>query len=207
MLKANKIKKINFIIISLLLFILLGLSHSELAGKQLNLYLNEIIPDFWIPFFVFITGFGYEFVNFLLLFSSIFLGVLKKFRELFLLILSTGGGYLLVGVLKPVFRKERPEISDILSTQYNAHGYSYPSGHAVIAVCFWGVFIYLAYRYLENKWLKYSIITGLIILILLIGLSRLVLGVHYPMDILGGYFIGIFWLGICIYVYRVAKNS
>lgn len=209
MLKSSRITKLNLIVImiSLLLFILLGFSHSELLGKQLNLYLNEIIPYSWIPFFVFITGFGYEFVNFLLLFSSIFLGVLRRFKELILLLLSTGGGYALIGILKPVFKKERPTIDGLLSTQYNAHGYSYPSGHAVLAVCFWGVFIYLAFRYIENKWLKYSTITGLIILLLLIGLSRVILGVHYLIDVLGGYFIGVFWLGINIYVYNLKNRE
>jgi undecaprenyl-diphosphatase len=61
---------------------------------------------------------------------------------------------------------------------------------------FYGYFIYLIYKYVKNKYLKWTAISLLSILICLIGISRIYLGVHYTSDVLAGFLISISYL-IC----------
>jgi len=77
-------------------------------------------------------------------------------------------------------------------------GYSFPSGHAMISMMFYGLLIYLYYKLLKNKKLKAILITINIILILLIGFSRIYLNVHYFSDVIAGYLISILYLYIII---------
>lgn len=107
-----------------------------------------------------------------------------------LLVVSTAGGLLLTTVLKAVFRRARPEILD---TGYSASFYSFPSGHATVAVGFYGMLtILIAYRL--NGLARWAVAAGGILLVLLIGFSRLYLGVHYPTDILAGYLAAPLWV-------------
>ena len=77
-------------------------------------------------------------------------------------------------------------------------GYSFPSGHSMISMAFYGYLIYLIYKYVENKNVKWILISLLSILICLIGISRIYLGVHYTSDVLGGFLISISYLVIYI---------
>lgn len=86
-----------------------------------------------------------------------------------------------------------------------AHSYSFPSGHSMSAIAFYGFIIYLTYKYVPNVFLKGFIILIQVLLILAIGLSRVYLGVHYPTDVLAGYIAGLFWLIICIVVFKIVN--
>ena len=77
-------------------------------------------------------------------------------------------------------------------------GYSFPSGHSMVSTGFYGLLIYLIYKNVENKKIKYPLIVALSILILLIGISRVYLGAHYATDVIGGWIIGILYLVIFI---------
>lgn len=77
-------------------------------------------------------------------------------------------------------------------------GYSFPSGHSMVSMAFYGYLIYLIYKYVENKYVKWSSIVLLSILICSIGISRIYLGVHYTSDVLGGFLISISYLIIYI---------
>ncbi len=86
-----------------------------------------------------------------------------------------------------------------------AYSYSFPSGHSMSAIAFYGFLIYLSYKLVRNPWLKVFLILLNSILILSIGLSRVYLGVHYPSDVLAGFAAGLFWLLICIALFRAVK--
>jgi membrane-associated phospholipid phosphatase len=98
--------------------------------------------------------------------------------------------------LKLLFSRPRP----LIPLLEPAWGYSFPSGHSMMSFAFYGLLIFLAYKYLQRPWLKWSLILLFGLLILLIGLSRIYLRVHYATDVLAGFAVGIFWLILSIYL-------
>lgn len=75
-------------------------------------------------------------------------------------------------------------------------GYSFPSGHSMVSMAFYGFLIYLIYNNIKNKYIKWILICSLSILIILIGISRIYLGVHYTSDVLAGFLLSISYLVI-----------
>lgn len=103
-------------------------------------------------------------------------------------------------IFKFILQRPRPTENRII----NENGYSFPSGHSMISMAFYGFLIYLIYKYVKNKKLKYISITLISILIIFIGISRIYLGVHYTSDVLAGFLFSISYL--IIYV-LIANNK
>lgn len=99
-------------------------------------------------------------------------------------------------LLKFIFSRARP-LEPLLQP---ALGYSFPSGHSFVSFAFYGLLIFLSYKYLETPVFKWLIIISLSLLILLIGVSRIYLRVHYASDVLAGFSIGIIWLVFSLWV-------
>lgn len=97
---------------------------------------------------------------------------------------------LLNQIFKFILQRPRPTEFRIIDEK----GYSFPSGHSMISMAFYGFLIYLIYRYIKNKSLKWVLIIILSLLIVLIGISRIYLGVHYTSDVLAGFLISISYL-------------
>lgn len=95
-------------------------------------------------------------------------------------------------LIKAILQRPRPDEFRIVE----ASGYSFPSGHSMVSMAFYGYLIYLIYKYVKNKYIKWTSIILLSILICLIGISRIYLGVHYTSDVLGGFLISISYLVI-----------
>src|ERR687894_56843 len=138
-----------------------------------------------------ITALGYYWVVVPLLAVAVLAFYLKGWRlSATLLLVSTVGSSLLTAVLKAVFGRARPEVLD---SGYAASFYSFPSGHATVAVGFYGALtLILAYRL--RGFARWAVVVGGVSLVLLIGFSRLYLGVHYPTDVLAGYLAAPLWL-------------
>ena len=102
--------------------------------------------------------------------------------------------FILNRILKAIFRRERPSVLRLAEET----GYSFPSGHAMVSIGYYGYIIYLVYKYVKNKKARNIIIGLLALLILLIGISRIYLGVHYTTDIIGAYIIGLIYLYVFI---------
>lgn len=102
------------------------------------------------------------------------------------LILST----ILNLVLKNIVERPRP----IGYRLIDETGYSFPSGHSMISAAFYGLIIYFIWKNVKNTKLKYISCILLALLILLIGISRIYLGVHYASDVIGGFIISIAYL-------------
>jgi membrane-associated phospholipid phosphatase len=98
---------------------------------------------------------------------------------------------------KIIFERARP-----IGSLETGDPFSFPSGHALIAVVFYGFLVYFFWRISKSQAQKYFGITLGSILILLIGVSRLYLDMHYFSDVLGGYVLGAFWLAIGIYIHQ-----
>lgn len=97
---------------------------------------------------------------------------------------------LLNQVLKFILERPRPTEYRII----NETGYSFPSGHSMVSMAFYGFLIYLIYKYVKNRYLKIFSICGMSLLIVMIGISRIYLGVHYTSDVIGGFLISISYL-------------
>ena len=107
------------------------------------------------------------------------------------MLLAAAGGQAVVYGLKALFHRARPEAA------FASLGYSFPSGHAFAAVTLYGLFAYwLAQRALPPR--RIGIWAGAVLLVLLIGFSRVYLGVHYASDVAAGFAAGLPWLWGCL---------
>lgn len=114
---------------------------------------------------------------------------------------SVAGSYLFTSLGKVLFHRPRPEVA-----YYLENSSSFPSGHAAMAVAFYGFITYILFRLLKNWKTKTNILFVGLIVILAIGLSRLYLGVHYLSDVWGGYLLGLLWLMIGISIAEWLKE-
>ena len=92
--------------------------------------------------------------------------------------------------LKNIIQRPRPIGFRLIEES----GYSFPSGHSMVSMAFYGLIIYFIYNSIKNKKLKIILISLLAVLILLIGISRIYLGVHYTSDVLAGFIISVAYL-------------
>lgn len=104
-------------------------------------------------------------------------------------------------VLKRFIDRARPDIDHMVIVKT----LSYPSGHAMSAIAFYGFVMYLFYKYIKNIYVKILAMFLTAVLILSIGISRIYLGVHFPSDILGGYIAGFIWVVFCILVFNLVE--
>lgn len=100
---------------------------------------------------------------------------------------------LMVG-LKNLFGRPRPDVPLV----FRAEGLSFPSGHALFSVTFYGLIIYMIYTTVKSPFRKWFLIVLLLILIVIIGFSRVYLRVHYATDVLAGFCVGFIWLAFAL---------
>jgi membrane-associated phospholipid phosphatase len=112
-----------------------------------------------------------------------------------LLLAAVAGNIILNNVLKLLFDRPRP---DVFVWQTTALSSSFPSGHAMSATVCYGTVAYLAARLQKHHWARVLTLGSAAILILLICMTRLYLGVHYPSDVIAGMLVGLAWAGFCM---------
>ena len=156
-----------------------------------------LISDFVTPIAKFITNFGGAIF---LITSTIVLLVLIKNKKIGISIFSNLVIVTILNqLLKAILQRPRPTEYRIVEET----GYSFPSGHSMVSMAFYGYLIYLIYKYVKNKYIKWISIVLLSILVCSIGISRIYLGVHYTSDVLGGFLISMSYL--VIYISAVNK--
>lgn len=151
-----------------------------------------LISDFATPIAKIITNFGGAIF---LITTTVLLFILIKNKKIGIAITTN---LVLVALLNQLLKNilQRPRPTEYRIIQET--GYSFPSGHSMASMAFYGYLIYLIYKYVENKNTKWILIMLLSILICSIGISRIYLGVHYTSDVLGGFLISISYLVIYI---------
>jgi membrane-associated phospholipid phosphatase len=117
----------------------------------------------------------------------------KRFAELVGLFAAVLGGSLLSLVMKAAINRPRPPMDVALSP----FGASFPSGHALMSVLFYGFCAYLSILSVKTMETRSKIVTWAVFLVFMIGVSRLYLGVHYLSDVAAGFTAGICWLVVC----------
>ncbi|WP_342433268.1 phosphatase PAP2 family protein [Neobacillus sp. FSL H8-0543] len=128
--------------------------------------------------------------------------VQKDRSELILFIIVVAGTPILVSILKNFFQRARPEFHRLIEIG----GYSFPSGHSMNAFAIYGMITFLFWRHIPTRLGRTILILGSSVFILMIGTSRVYLGVHYPSDVIGGYLASGFWLSSVIWVYQRYKE-
>ena len=101
-------------------------------------------------------------------------------------------------VLKQVFHRHRPQLPIIKGIT----SYSFPSGHALSSFIFCSVLMYLVWDAKLNRAWKYILIPLLLLFSVTIGISRIVLNVHYATDVIAGFCLGIMWAILCFYLLK-----
>lgn len=124
--------------------------------------------------------------------------VLKHRSELILFVAVMLGSNVLFLLLKLYFHRVRPDLHRLIEVS----GYSFPSGHATNACTLYGILTFLLWRHIRTRLGRAILIILSFMMISAIGLSRIYLGVHYPSDILAGYFLSVLWLTIAIWFYQ-----
>lgn len=195
----NFIKKyykliIIFICLLLTLEIIYDLFEKEVMLKDVlgYKYISKyLINDTTLPIAKFITNFGSAWwLISLSIISLVLFWIFKNKLIGFFIVLNLAISGALNQLLKNIVQRPRP-------TEYrliDESGYSFPSGHSMVSAAFYGLFIYLIFKNIKNRYVKCISITILSILILLIGMSRIYLGVHYTSDVLAGFLISISYL-------------
>lgn len=144
--------------------------------------------------------------NFFQVLVSLFIacGMLAYYKRWYLatgLFISTTGAVFISEVLKWLVGRPRPNPELIRQFEIFFRDDSFPSGHVLFAMGFYGFLLFVMYGLVGNKLLRSLISIALVILIVLMGLSRIYKGSHWFSDTLASYLIGTVWLYIVIQVY------
>jgi undecaprenyl-diphosphatase len=131
----------------------------------------------------------------LVLVSGMFLWLTKHKHSALLLIVATVGGILLNNLLKMGFDRPRPQVFEWGQHTVSS---SFPSGHSMSAATVYMTIAYLAARLQRRHASRVLTLIAASVIIVLIGFSRLYLGVHYPTDVAAGVVIGIAWAAFCM---------
>ena len=199
------------LIIVLILFICALVAFTVIAYRIFNLEnenfdflvfdkVSSIVSLSTTRFMQFITFFGnHKFLipaNVLLIVYFLFI---KKHRWYSIKVpVIALGGLLLMFFLKQFFNRPRPLVPLLEPVK----GLSFPSGHALMSMSFYGLIIFLVWENITNRFWKWFLTTLLLLFILLIGFSRIYLRLHYFSDVMAGFAAGIIWLSLSIWSVR-----
>lgn len=171
--------------------------------QQITEYILSYRSPTLTKYFVFVTDVGDVKGYLVILIASVILSFLifKKWKYVaqitIVLIVATLSNMM----LKRFIDRARPEIEHLVSVKT----LSYPSGHAMSSMAFYGFLIYLIYKINMNRSIKGVLMTFFVFLILSIGISRIYLGVHFPSDVAGGWIAGGIWVFFCILIFNLVE--
>ena len=197
-----KKKRFYFFLLSLIFFLAIAIlmlkkGILDIDNNFYQLIKSSLITDKLTSLFKIITNLGSGL--FLITITIIVIYLLKDKDKSIGISLNLVIAFFINIILKNIFQRERPLVENRLVEEI---GYSFPSGHSMVSMAFYGFLIYLIYVYIDKKRYKYPLIILLSIIILTIGFSRIYLGVHYLSDVLAGFLIAIAYLIVFVYFFN-----
>ncbi len=128
----------------------------------------------------------------------------RRYRMLVVLLIVVGGGTLLSLGMKEFFNRPRPPYAELMPYVVTA---SFPSGHSMLsAIVYMTLAVFLARASDQRSFKIYFIVVGAFVT-LLVGVSRVYLGVHYPTDVLAGWSSGLTWAMLCWLIIYFLQQS
>ena len=196
-------KKVIFTLSILIFIFIMTLLLTNNVSNFDNYVYNLIIKLKCEPVTIFFKFISFLCSTWFILISTILIMIFSKNKKnAFLIALNVLLCYILNQTFKFIFVRERPiDINLVIE-----NGYSFPSGHSMISLAYYGFFLYIIdHKKMKNRYkLLYSSL--LTILVLLIGISRIYLGVHFASDVLAGYALSMAYLIVYIKLfYRKMK--
>ena len=95
-------------------------------------------------------------------------------------------------LIKGIVQRPRPEGISLVTE----HGFSFPSGHSMAAMAFFGLLVWLIWHYEKDRQMRITCCVALSVVIVMVGVSRIYLGVHYASDVIGGFCVSLAWLAL-----------
>lgn len=142
-------------------------------------------------------------VTVILVIIGIILMIQRRWRWVIYLAVTSCGGGLLDRELKRYFARARPDVAEML---HSAHGYSFPSGHAMGSAVAFGALAYLAFRAIRSWPAKTAVMAFLYSLLAAVAFSRVYLGVHWVSDVLAGVIAGTLWVTTTTVAYETLRR-
>lgn len=154
-------------------------------------------------FYLIISWFGAQGIVVVGVVVGIFYVLRREWLNLTFWLIALGGGGLLNALMKQIVARPRPVFVDPIALEQN---YSFPSAHAMTSLITFGMVAYFLWVGIPNRYARIMIVFAATLLIILIGISRMALGVHYFSDVIGGFAAGGIWLGVCIITIAMMKR-
>jgi undecaprenyl-diphosphatase len=172
--------------------------------ETVRLFIHGFANELLTALMRFITMLGSTLFLSILCVSIFIIFIVKNWKRAAVLLMTTMAGAVILNfALKVSFGRIRPV--PFFDTPL-PDSYSFPSGHSLYAACFYGVLAWLVTARIQNKSLRILIWSLAVLLALLIGLSRIYLGVHYPSDVIAGFAAAIVWISTVILIDFMLKK-
>ena len=126
------------------------------------------------------------------------------YGAMWLVIIATGGGFLLSSVLKFVINRDRPAIIAHRSAVYTS---SFPSGHSMLSAVVYLTLGSLLASLVKERRLKFYFMSVAMVLTGLVGVSRVFMGVHYPTDVLAGLCLALAWDALAVHLLSIPSRG
>ncbi len=184
------------IALSVLSFYIFMKIRSEIFEKELTQFDTTVSFFFyalrrpWLTYIMLIISFmGDYFVVIASIITALLLFFKNHKRGAFLFFSIVIMSVIIDSLLKNLIQRPRPTFSPLIIE----HSYSFPSGHSMNSFVFYSLLAYMVYHYTKNITLTFFAFLIADVIILLIGISRIYLGVHYPTDVIAGFVAGFWW--------------
>lgn len=151
-----------------------------------------------------VTAFGGSWIIVIAIAVGLFFLMRRRWSYLVVWVIALVGGGLLSLQMKTIFARPRPVFTNPLLIE---ESFSFPSAHAMTSLITYGILAYFLWHEVHNRIVRILIVFAAVLLVILVGISRMTLGVHYLSDVLGGFMAGGIWLGVCIAALSILRRG